>query len=272
MSVLKKWKVAFAAFAVLLAVLFGAAFSAVSASAEELDQLKTDFRTGSAGWQLNSFAAVSSEGLSLIPGGEAQTEGSFGAVLLYVSLGNVSGGFTLRLGEGSGAGCTLEFQNRLLTVTGLTDAGEPERVLMERAAGTGSFLKIETIGSSLNVYLKNENEPYDYLGDPVAELQYAGNGAPAEGNIVLTVPQGSSAVVEAVSAFSLRGAIHIETENAPEETEEPDVTQPEEGGLEGWQIALIAVACVIVAGGVVAFVLLHRKKSKKGESGDEKDR
>ena len=42
MSVLKKWKVAFAAFAVLLAVLFGAAFSAVSASAEELDQLKTN--------------------------------------------------------------------------------------------------------------------------------------------------------------------------------------------------------------------------------------
>lgn len=92
MSVLKKWKVAFAAFAVLLAVLFGAAFSAVSASAEELDQLKTDFRTGSAGWQLNSFAAVSSEGLSLIPGGEAQTEGSFGAVLLYVSLGKYRAG------------------------------------------------------------------------------------------------------------------------------------------------------------------------------------
>lgn len=271
MSRAKKAAAVFAAFVLMLAAVFAMAFSAVSASAEQADQLKTDFRTGSAGWQLNSFAVTSSEGLTLISGAEAKTESEFGAVLLYVSLGNVSGGFTLRLGEG-GAACVLEFQDKLLTATGLTDAGGSGRVRMERAVGTGSFLKIEAIGNSLRVYVKEANGPYDHLGEPVAELQYAENGAPAEGNIVLTVPKGCSAAVEAVSVFSLRGTIHIETENAPEETTENPVVQPEEGGLEGWQIALIAVAGVIVAGGVVTFVLLRKKKNKKGESGNEKDR
>ena len=264
----KLWSYVAAVLSFLLSLFF-VFTTCLAAGAQTADALKTDFRSGSGGWQLNGFAAVSSDGLTLIPGAEAKSEDTFGAFLAYIRLGETADGFVLRIDAGEGAGWSLCFEDKLLTAEGLTDGEGETRVRMERGVEPGCFVKIETIGNYVQVYVKNTGEPYDYLAEPTAELYFPQEGASEAGNLVLTVPEGYSAAVEAVSVFSLGGSISIETENAPPEEEELPPTVPKEEGLTAWQIALIAVGGAVAVGAAAVLIAVFAKKKKTGKKTHE---
>ena len=85
--------------ALFLGILCGVLFSGIAANAESMDKLRTDFREGSDGWEMNQLAVVSSsQGLQLLPGGRAETSDTMDGALLFIEFGSVGSGFTLELG------------------------------------------------------------------------------------------------------------------------------------------------------------------------------
>lgn len=271
MSVLKKGAARMAAAAgLLLALLAGIFFSGISADAESIYTLRTDFTAGGGGWSVNTSAVVTSGGLEMLPGGRAQTDGTVDGVLLFVEFGSVSSSaahsadVTLEFGvaaDGSSA-CSLTFDGDILRAVGLTDEGGASAVILERTVETGSMVKVEIIGGYVEVSVKSADGAYDYLGMPVAAMYFADGAASREGSVAISVENGTATVLSA-DVYSLSGSVPIETEDAPAETpEEP--SEGESGALEWWAVLLIVFACVIVAGGAVFLTVWFLKKKKTG--------
>ena len=222
------------ALGLVLSLLAGIWMSGISANAESLDLLRSDFRNGSDGWTLNELTIAS----------------------------------TLELGvTGEGAACSLTFDGDILRAEGVADAGGENSVVLDRIIGADSILKVEMIGGYIEVSVKNADDAYDLLGTPVATLYFAEGTASREGNIVLSQPEGT-AVIRTADLYSLSGSIHIDTEDEVVEPEPPEQPEtPDEGGLAPWAIALIVVGGVVVVAAVIAAVLLIKKK--KGGSHEE---
>ena len=256
------------ALGLVLSLLAGIWMSGISANAESLDLLRSDFRNGSDSWTLNELTIASSDGLEMLPGGQAQTVGTMDSLLMFIEFGSVSAGFTLELGvTGEGAACSLTFDGDILRAEGVADAGGENSVVLDRIIGADSILKVEMIGGYIEVSVKNADDAYDLLGTPVATLYFAEGPASREGNIVLSQPEGT-AVIRTADLYSLSGSIHIDTEDEVVEPEPPEQPEtPDEGGLAPWAIALIVVGGVVVVAAVIAAVLLIKKK--KGGSHEE---
>lgn len=141
--------------------------------AESLDELRSDFRKNSDGWTLNDFAVTSSEGLTLIPSAEAKTVGTMDSLLLFLEFGEVEGSFKLSLGVTSDtAACSLTFKDNRLTAEGLVDESGGNTAVLERGLLSGSTLKVEMIGGYVEISIRNAQDPYDYLGSPVATFYF----------------------------------------------------------------------------------------------------
>ena len=258
--------------ALFLGILCGVLFSGIAAGAESMDKLRTDFREGSDGWETNQLAVVSSsQGLQLLPGGRAETSDTMDGALLFIEFGSVGSGFTLELGvTDEGAAVSLVFNGDILHTTGLETADGGNDAALSTALGAGAMLKVEMIAGYVEISVKEADGSYDALGSPVATFYFPEGTASREGDIALSVAEtGTTAVVRTAELYSLAGAIHIETEDAPVETDEPEVTAPEEGGLPWWGTLLIAIGCVLVLGGAAAaIVLVLKKKAAKAAPQD----
>ena len=126
-----------------------------AASAESLDELRSDFRKNSDGWTLNDFAVTSSEGLTLIPSAEAKTVGTMDSLLLFLEFGEVEGSFKLSLGVTSdGTACSLTFKDNRLTAEGLVDESGGNTAVLERGLLSDSTLKVEMIGGYVEISIR----------------------------------------------------------------------------------------------------------------------
>lgn len=254
--------------ALFLGILCGVLFSGIAANAESMDKLRTDFREGSDGWEMNQLAVVSSsQGLQLLPGGRAETSDTMDGALLFIEFGSVGSGFTLELGvTDEGAAVSLAFNGDILRATGLETADGGSDAVLGSTLGAGAMLKVEMIAGYVEVSVKESDGSYDDLGSPVATFYYPEGTASREGDIAFSVAEtGTTAVVRTADLYSLAGAIDIETEDAPVEEETPEETPDETGGLPWWGILLICIGGVLVLGGAAAAIVLVLKK-KGGKS------
>lgn len=229
------------------------ALCGTSASAESLDELRSDFRKNSDGWTLNDFAVTSSEGLTLIPSAEAKTVGTMDSLLLFLEFGEVEGSFKLSLGVTSDtAACSLTFKDNRLTVEGLVDESGGNTAVLERGLLSGSTLKVEMIGGYVEISIRNAQDPYDYLGSPVATLYFEEGKTSAEGNIALSVEE-KSATIETANLYSLDGSIHIDTEDyvPPKEEDSSGSSESSSGGC-GSVAGISAGLAVLAAGAAIA--------------------
>ena len=263
----------------LIAVIAGTLFSGIAAGAESMDKLRTDFRENGNGWTLNSFAAVSSsQGLQLLPGGRAETVDTMDGSLLFIEFGAVGTGFTLELGVSEGeAAVSLRFDGGVLCAEGLEDASGQTDAVLARSLGESSILKIEMIAGYVEIYIKNADGNYDSdLGTPLVTLYYPEDTASREGGIALTNASDASSpvVVRTADLYSLDGSVFIETEDAPEENEEPADTGDKGNALPWWGIMLIVIGGVLVlaaAAVAVVFVIKKKKSAPEDDNGGEGD-
>ena len=220
-----------------------------AASAESLDELRSDFRKNSDGWTLNDFAVTSSEGLTLIPSAEAKTVGTMDSLLLFLEFGEVEGSFKLSLGVTSdGTACSLTFKDSRLTAEGLVDESGGNTAVLERGLLSDSTLKVEMIGGYVEISIRNAQDPYDYLGSPVATFYFEEGKTSAEGNIALSVEE-KSATIETANLYSLDGSIHIDTEDyvPPKEEDSSGSSESSSGGCGS--VAGISAGLVVLAAG-----------------------
>lgn len=248
-----------------LALALSSVLNGTAACAESLDELRSDFRKNSDGWLLNDFAVTSSEGLTLIPSAEAKTEGTMDSLLLFLEFGKVEGDFKLSFGvTADGSACSLTFKGNRLTAEGLVDGAGSNTAVLERGILSDSTLKVEMIGGYVEISVRNAQDPYDYLGSPVATLYFEEGKSSAEGNISLTVVE-KSVTIETAKLYSLDGSIHIDTE---------DYVPPEQGDSDGGSGSSGGSGCGSVAGisaGMVVLIACAAIALKKGGR-HEKDR
>lgn len=95
------------------------------------------------------------------------------SLLLFLEFGEVEGSFKLSLGVTSDtAACSLTFKDNRLTAEGLVDESGGNTAVLERGLLSGSTLKVEMIGGYVEISIRNAQDPYDYLGSPVATFYF----------------------------------------------------------------------------------------------------
>ena len=104
------------------------------------------------------------------------------------------------------------------------------------------------IGGYVEISIRNAQDPYDYLGSPVATFYFEEGKTSAEGNIALSVEE-KSATIETANLYSLDGSIHIDTEDyvPPKEEDSSGSSESSSGGCGS--VAGISAGLVVLAAG-----------------------
>lgn len=226
-----------------------------TASAEETEKLITDFTKGTDGWSCNDFAIADRDGLTLISGATATTEGEHKSFIAFFAVDSLAGSLTISFSEN----CSLTLSGNKIIATGLQTANKQTTVVLKEGLGDVELMKLEIMSDYAELSVKRHNEPYDYLGTPVATFY---TQAPLQAKpIRLSVTKGIC-ILQNAKIYTLQGSIYIETENyvAPVIPDEEEESQPEKKGCKS-SVSVFPLIAVLF-GGLIVAVKTHGKREE----------
>lgn len=251
-----------------LAVVLVSAFAVGSAKVAFADEAATDksvadFTTGShAGFTLSGGAAISQSGVQLIGDGTVSTQAEYKSFMAQVVVGDMVKGYTIGFGDADNR-CSVRIDGAAarISAVGLKTASGSDTVALDDYLTSGAIVKIEAVGGSVEIAVKNADEPYDALGTPVAVFTYADGVSASRGKVTLGVFDGAICAVKEANVYSLDPTITIPTENYVEPKKDGGEEKTSFNPL--YVIIPCAGAAVVAAAVTITLVVVKRRKHEK---------